>query len=255
MMPRIVQPEWLDRLSPDDPRAIASRADLRRINRLMGHPSKISRLVLEHIESQAWRGRRLRIADMGGGDGTLLLRLARDWSRRGILADADILDTRAAVRRETTDSFCQLGWSLHVKNVDALDCARSWLRPQQAGDNSATIPNNLQSYDIILSNLFLHHFIDGDLAELLAGIAVATRLFIACEPRRSPLGLWAVRALRLIGCTAVTLHDAKASVYAGFTGEELSHLWPGASFSSSSLSWRLTEGRELFSHYFVATRP
>src|SRR5690606_611777 len=34
--PRVVLPEILDSLPPDDPRAIRSRGDLRRINRLMG---------------------------------------------------------------------------------------------------------------------------------------------------------------------------------------------------------------------------
>jgi hypothetical protein len=51
----------------------------------------------------------------------------------------------------------------------------------------------------------------------------------------------------LIGCNAVTRHDAAASVRAGFAGRELSALWPARP------GWRLREGRAgLFSHLFVA---
>lgn len=262
MMPRIVKPEWLDQLSPDDPQAIASRADLRRINRLMGHASRISHLFFKHTEPQTWYGRRMRIADLGGGDGTLLLRLAREWSARGILAEADIIDARSAVSIKTADAFCKLGWSVHIKTADALHWARSWahhrgptlktvkpLDPQneiETDDQRERLP-----YDIILCNLFLHHFKDAELAELLAGVANGTSLFIACEPHRSSLGLWGVRALRLIRCTAVTLHDARASVHAGFAGEDLSRLWPHLSQPSA---WSLAEGRQFFSHYFIAKR-
>jgi hypothetical protein len=55
--------------------------------------------------------------------------------------------------------------------------------------------------------------------------------------------LWA------IGCNAVTRHDATVSVRAGFSGNELSALWPADS------GWQLTERRAgFFSHVFVARR-
>lgn len=247
MMPRIVEPEWLDQLSPDDPSAIASRADLRRINRLMGHASQISRLFFNHTETPMWDGRRLRIADLGGGDGTLLLRLAREWSARGIRAEADTLDARSAISPGTVDAFSRLGWSLHAKTTDALHWARSWANGMEVAGERKPLP-----YDLILCNLFLHHFKEAELAGLLAGIARATSLFIACEPQRSSFGLWGVRGLRLIRCSAVTLHDARASVHAGFAGEELSRLWPQESHRSQASAWRLTEGKRFFTHYFVA---
>lgn len=103
--------------------------------------------------------------------------------------------------------------------------------------------------DVMLANLFVHHFPDERLRTLLRLAAARTNLFIACEPRRSALALFACRWLRLIGCNGITRHDALVSVRAGFEGTELSALWPG------NAGWTLSE-RSVgpFSHCFVAQR-
>jgi len=59
---RWLEPEWLDELAPSDPRAERSRRDLRRINSIMGN----ARIIARHL------GQASRIADLGGGDGSLL---------------------------------------------------------------------------------------------------------------------------------------------------------------------------------------
>ena len=103
--------------------------------------------------------------------------------------------------------------------------------------------------DVMLANLFLHHFKDEPLRALLQLAADRTALFLACEPRRSPLALAASCMLGCIGCNAVTRCDAVASVHAGFEGAELSALWP------TQNGWRLSERNAgMFSHCFVARR-
>jgi hypothetical protein len=53
----------------------------------------------------------------------------------------------------------------------------------------------------------------------------------------------------MLGCNAVTCHDATVSVRAGFSGRDLSVLWP------PSADWELSESRAgLFSHLLVARR-
>jgi hypothetical protein len=55
--------------------------------------------------------------------------------------------------------------------------------------------------------------------------------------------------LGFIGCNGVTRHDAKASVRAGFTENELSNMWP------AEKGWNLAEHQAgPFSHCFVAQR-
>jgi hypothetical protein len=99
----------------------------------------------------------------------------------------------------------------------------------------------------IMANLFLHHFTDKFLCEVFVEVSRKADAFFACEPRRSHLSLAAIRLLPLIGCNAVTRHDAAASIRAGFLNQELSALWPPGA------SWKLTEREGGFaSHCFMA---
>ena len=167
------------------------------------------------------------------GDGTLLLRLARRWSGLGLTAEASLVDRQELVSTETRRAFAALRWSVESVACDVF----GWL------DSSAPVAG------LMLTNLFLHHFQDERLAELLRLAAAKTDLFLACEPRRSQLALTAARSLALLGCNDVTRHDAVVSVRAGFSGQELSALWP------KTKGWTLREGAAgLFSHCFVAER-
>ncbi len=70
-MLRIVEPEWLDTMPADDPRAIRTRSDLVRINWVMQH-----RWIIQNTLRRALTAPR-RIVELGAGDGTLLLGLDR----------------------------------------------------------------------------------------------------------------------------------------------------------------------------------
>jgi hypothetical protein len=108
---------------------------------------------------------------------------------------------------------------------------------------------NLPNADIITVNLFLHHFIQPQLAQLFGRLAPLAPLFVASEPRRGALPLLASRLLWVIGCNDVTRHDAVVSVEAGFNDRELSALWP------EQTRWQLQEhAARLFTHCFVARR-
>jgi hypothetical protein len=95
----------------------------------------------------------------------------------------------------------------------------------------------------------LHHFEEARLAELLCLISSRAKLFIALEPRRGAWPLFCSRWLWAIGCNHVTRHDAVVSVRAGFSGGELSSLWP------EKKNWELTERPAgAFSHLFIARK-
>ena len=100
--------------------------------------------------------------------------------------------------------------------------------------------------DAMMANLFLHQFSAESLAEMLKLAAGRTRIFAACEPRRAGLPLLLSRLVGLIGCNAVTRHDAVLSVKAGFSGNEISALWPAG--------WHCRERGRLLSHFFLAER-
>jgi hypothetical protein len=229
-LPRHVQPEILDVLDGDDVDARRSRRDLRRINRAMATLA----VVLPALDRVAAPARPRTLLELGAGDGSLMLRVARrrasDWPALNVV----LLDRQPLVPPESLREMRGLGWTPEVATADVFD----WLESAHA-----------EPWDIVFANLFVHHFEGRRLAALLAGIAARARAFVCCEPRRGAVALLGSHLVRLIGANAVTRHDAIASVHAGFRGAELSGLWPGPDH------WRVREhSAGLFCHCFVATR-
>jgi len=226
-MRRRVEPELLDELSPLDPRAARSRLDLLRLNRLMGHSGIVARAL--ELTSAAPD----RMVELGAGDGRFALEVARVLAPRWRNAHLVLVDRVNIVTDETIQSFRTLDWTVEVIRADVFD----WLEKSARAAGS------------IMCNLFLHHFGERELARLLALVSVRADRFVACEPRRSYPVLASSRLLGLIGCNAVTRHDAVTSVRAGFNQNELSMLWPAGP------AWLLRErAAGLFSHCFVANR-
>ena len=229
-MERIVEPELLDHLPPDDPRAICSRRDLRRVNALMR-----SHAIMDQALRAGTNGRIPKhIVDLGAGDGHFLLRVAQRLARSWKGVRASLLDRVGIVPAATLKEFEKLGWQAESTITDVF----AWARETPA--NAA---------DVLVTNLFLHHFADPQLAGLFRAVSKSVNLFVAVEPRRAALPLFCSRSLWVVGCNAVTRHDAVASVRAGFIGCELSALWPAGD------EWILTEyPMSAFSQVFVAKR-
>lgn len=227
-MMRRIEREWLDHLPAADPRAMRARRDLELVNRIMGHAGIVAKALHRLSLNSA-----PRIAELGAGDGTLLLRIAGAMSWRSG-ANVVLVDRQPVLSAETQAGYRQRGCDVTLDAADVFD----WLH------------RDAKPFDAIIANLFLHHFERDELVRLFALAAARTKVFIACEPRRAQLPLAGSRLLGLIGCNDVTRHDAVLSVRAGFAGRELSALWPAEG------DWTLEENRAgLFSHRFTAYRP
>jgi hypothetical protein len=228
-MQRIVEPEWLDALAPEDPGAIGSRRDLRRLNAIMRHPSTLARLLQDQFSNLL----SLRIVELGAGDGDFLLSTATQLRGKWRRVEALLVDRHDLLTPQTRSRFAGIGWQVESARTDVFD----WLRRPGPG------------CDVIVANLFLHHFESDPLRDLLAGCSNRTQMFVALEPRRWKASLLLSRLVRWIGCNAVTRHDAVVSVRAGFAGPELSALWP------DRVNWDLTEQPAGWSsHLFAAAR-
>lgn len=175
------------------------------------------------------------ILEIGAGDGTFMLRVARrlrsvSCSQVKVL----LLDMQPVVEEFTLQQFRGLGWGAEVirQNVE------EWLRSA-----------NPARADLVVANLFLHHFKEDFLRRFFAELHPLTNAMVACEPRRWRPALLGSRLLGLIGCNHVTRHDAIVSVRAGFRDQDLTRLWP------RSAPFELHEyPAGLASHLFVATR-
>ena len=110
----------------------------------MGHTGMVTRA--------AARARRLLprvLVELGTGDGTFLLRVARRVSapKRGMRAM--LVDRRPSVSAATREGFKAAGWDIDICESDVFE----WLcRP------------HAETADVTIANLFLHHFREGELA-------------------------------------------------------------------------------------------
>jgi hypothetical protein len=177
----------------------------------------------------------MRIVELGAGDGRTLLEAATKLGRRNPAQaiQATLVDRRRLLTFEVEAAFTRLNWKVQMAAGDVFDFLERMTEPA----------------DVMIANLFLHHFNDEQLKTLLRLISRQTKQFIALEPLRTSRALFFSRLVGLIGCNSVTRHDARVSVEAGFCDRELSQLWPRLG------TWTLTEESSgMFTHVFTASR-
>jgi hypothetical protein len=184
MSARVVTPEILDHLPADDPEAMRSRRDLRRINFLMGNERWIVRTIREFPEAAA-KG----IVEIGAGDGVLSYKLARMFP-------------------EATVTACDL-----VERPAGLDDRVCWRQGDVLTDDGPPIGG------VLVANLFLHHF-EGESLVALGKLCARYEVVIFCEPDRSALPHF-LGALMWPLINRVTRHDMHVSISAGFSKGEL----------------------------------
>jgi SAM-dependent methyltransferase len=227
---RHVEAELLDVLPADDPAAVRSRRDLRLLNAVMLHPGIMARRMFRHAVDTP-----RRIIELGAGDGSLMLRLGRRLARHWRSVAVDLVDQKDAVPSETRKAIAGLGWRENQVTQDVFEYLSN--------------AESAHSADIVIANLFLHHFQPAQISEVFRRCTKLAPLFIALEPRRAIVPLLGSRLIWLLGCNHVSRHDAVASVRAGFRDRELSALWP------KQQGWSLDErGVGLWTHCFVARK-
>jgi hypothetical protein len=213
---RVVECEMLDALPASDLRAIHSRRDLALLNRIMMQ----ARLMSATMRLAAGEAVPSTVAEIGCGDGTLMLAVARRLAGRWPAVRLVLIDRLSLVRSETLEGFARLGWTAEPVVADAFYALET-----------------MERVDLLCANLFLHHFEGAALDRLLTLVAARSRAFAACEPARTGLGLVGSRLVGAIGCNGVTRHDAVASVMAGFRGHEISDAWPSR-LGGTMREWR-----------------
>ena len=190
MQARDVQPEILDSLSPDDPRAKANRRDLRFLNAVMGN----HRWIAGELRRRRPVGGAIVEAGAGEGD------LGRFLRRRGVVGPET--DYRGLDRLGRPGGWPpEWGW------------AREDLRNYRPGPGTAAF----------VANLLLHQFGDEELRDLGRRLS-AVPLWIVCEPLRVRWSVWGLALLRPFGLSPVSWHDGRVSVRAGFRRHELAGL-------------------------------
>lgn len=167
----------------------ASLYDLVRINRYLGGRRVLRSLFDGLVKPQE----QFSVLDVGAGSGDLAAAL------RGLYPGATVtlLDHRL----------------LHLASAPA---------PKVVAD-AFRLPFRPASFDFVFSSLFLHHFSNDQVVDLLAGFrAVARRAVLAIDLDRGPLAYHFLPATRwLFRWHDITISDGQISVQAAFKREEL----------------------------------
>ncbi|MCC5807439.1 MAG: hypothetical protein JJU00_14035 [Opitutales bacterium] len=189
MQARVVEPELLDGLPEGHPDARRNRADLRRLNNLMGN----YRWLRQSLRGALRPGD--SIVEPGAGDGHFAAAHLGFLHGNGTAASYTGIDLWSrpeglppSFRWEQADALGYSGWPHH---------------------------------SIIVVNFLLHQFTDAELRRFGDSVRPHARVILANETARGPLRVWLARTAFVLGLNHVSRHDAVVSVRAGFRGEEL----------------------------------
>ncbi|MGH9356661.1 MAG: methyltransferase domain-containing protein [Terriglobia bacterium] len=212
-MRRITSRELLDDDAGDPADLEASLLDLWDINRQYGG-AKGSLTLLDRVFARTG-SRQLRILDVGAGDGRLAAWLRRELARRGFQARICALDQRIShlsYQRPSPDL---------VERVvaDALE-----------------MPFQQNSFEVVMCNLFVHHFSGAELSGLLREmLRVSGEAVLVNDLERRWLPYLFVRYGPFGVRSAITRHDAAASVRQAYTRRELTAVASGCSAASTNV--------------------
>jgi ubiquinone/menaquinone biosynthesis C-methylase UbiE len=208
-MLRVPSQEWLD----DDigtPEEIGrSFDDLWRINRWLGGVSGCLCLLDRYFARQGPAN--ARILDVGSGDTRLAAHLQSEMSRRNRKIEFVALDRRITHLRNGNHSSGKL--ARVVADVSHLPFAQ-------------------ESFEVVICNLFLHHFSEEAAVELLRRLAgIASHAVLINDLERNPLPYFFIRVAWPFARSRITRHDGTASVRQAYTKDELASLVRRAGFT------------------------
>ena len=187
---RLILPELLDILPPEQARA--SLRDLVRINRRWGGHSTLRTLLRESVPD----GQAFSVLDVGAASGDMGACI-RKWYPAAKVTSLDHIET-------------------HLAGSPS---------PKVAGD-AFRMPFRPGSFDFVFCSLFLHHFRDEHVIELLKTFGeIARKAVLVIDLERHPVPYYFMAwSWPLLGWDPVTVHDGAISVEAAFRPKELEDL-------------------------------
>lgn len=198
--------EWMDQPSTSPEAFSRALVDIQWVNRNLGGTETMLKTVVQMLPPH--EANPIHILDLGTGSADIPLALLR-WSetaRRALQITAvDLHPVAVAEARQ----LCKNAPQIQVIQADALH-----------------LPYPDQSFDLVISSMFMHHLEDEQAIRLLLEMARMSRTgLIINDLERHPLAWLGIKALgHLTGKGDIFMNDAPLSVLRGFTRPELEAL-------------------------------
>mgnify|MGYP000970554521 CR=1 FL=1 len=180
-------------------------ADLTVINRYLGGYRTSLDALARVLPRDA---RTARVLDVGAGGGDMARRLVAWGASRGIRVGVVAVDLSAAAARYAHE---------RVGDRPGISVVQG---------SALALPFAPEAFDAVHCALFLHHFDDAAIADLVRAMVDASRYGVVVNDlHRHPLayaGIWTLT--RLLGATRIVQNDAPLSVRRAFTRDDLERL-------------------------------
>lgn len=180
--------------------------ELQLVNRWMGDAHSLRATLFRDIGAQSLQS--FSILDVGAGSGELL-RVTAAWARqsgRGLRAVGLELNERSAVSiNEESSGFREIS---------------------SVRGNALELPFADSEFDYVMCSLFTHHFVDGQVVQILREMSrVAKRRIFVIDLHRHPVAYFFYTTLgKLVLHNRLLRHDGALSILRSFKADELLEL-------------------------------
>ncbi len=190
MRKRLIEPELLDHASPAE--AHGNLLDIIRLNQHFGGHGIIRKMLAGVVAPTE----RFTVLDVGAASG----------------------DTARLITSSYPGATV---FSLDLNRVNLANAPG----PKLLGD-AFRLPFRDGAFDFVFASLFLHHFTDAQVVELLRGFyCLSSRALLISDLERHFLSYWFLPATQpFLRWHPITVHDGPVSVRAAFTADELRRL-------------------------------
>jgi 2-polyprenyl-3-methyl-5-hydroxy-6-metoxy-1,4-benzoquinol methylase len=194
--------------------------ELQIVNSNLGGYSVVKEGIEQIIEKDSLKGR-IRVADIGCGGGDTLRELAK-WSLKK-------------------------GFSLELTGIDANKSAVNFAEDQSRDYPEISFKQlnifseefKVLDYDIIMFNLFVHHFEEGQIIAFLKVCRDKKAVVLINDLQRSALAYTLFRlSSKVFNFSKISRHDGMLSIRKAFTRKDLRELLIASGFTQFTIKWK-----------------
>ena len=194
--------------------------ELQLVNRWMGDAHSLRTTLLREVEAQGLDN--FSVLDVGAGSGELL-RVTAVWAR------------------ETKRSLRAVGLELNERSAESInEESERFEEISSVRGDALKLPFSDSQFDYVICSLFMHHFVDEQVVQILGEMSrVARRRIFVIDLHRHPIAYLLYTTLgKLVLHNRLLRHDGALSILRSFKAYELIELARRAGLRDVSLERR-----------------